>query len=469
MRCQVNWLPLQNRFLDSMKKIFALLNLFIVLSVQAQNADVRISALMGKSRWFDLAQELHVTPADSVNPLLHKMALAMTYHYFNQSDSACIVLGDLLNNHQEELGANTLNMAVLLGMNLARTDHYAEAAGLIQNLCDQQKALGTDSTQIEILLTLVQQYHALANNAPICQPLHQADTYRIPMKTYNTMHTVDDKTNEGHFITMDGRINGLESSLVFDTGAGVNTMSSSQARDYGLRLLDTTIPLAGIGIQHGQYAIADTLQIGGMAWANVPFLVVDFQTGNTKADSIGALLPPVIGLPIMLRMKEVQLDFEHRMFIIPATPSLRPFNESNLLRTDSEGLRFATTDKDGHPLYFHFDTGGYNTTLLPHWYEQHKDEVQTVGIPDSLRVAGVGAVQMTRSYLLPHKEFRLGNATTVLDSVIVNTGVDLHSTELKKEQFLEGEEDGTLGLNLLERFKLVIFNLKEMYLEAIPY
>ena len=224
MRCQVNWLPLQNRFLDSMKKIFALLNLFIVLSVQAQNADVRISALMGKSRWFDLAQELHVTPADSVNPLLHKMALAMTYHYFNQSDSACIVLGDLLNNHQEELGANTLNMAVLLGMNLARTDHYAEAAGLIQNLCDQLKALGTDSTQIEILLTLVQQYHALANNAPICQPLHQADTYRIPMKTYNTMHTVDDKTNEGHFITMDGRINGLESSLVFDTGAGVNTV-----------------------------------------------------------------------------------------------------------------------------------------------------------------------------------------------------------------------------------------------------
>ncbi len=452
-----------------MKKILVLFSLLITLSVQAQNADERIGTLMGEGRWFDLAQELNVTPADSVNPLLRKMALAMTYHYFNQSDSACVVLNDLLNNHQEELGGNTLSMAVLLGMNLARTDRYAEAAGLIQNLCDQLKVQGADSTQTEGLFSLAQQYHALANNAPICQPLHRSDTYRIPMKTHNTMHAVADKTNEGHFITMNGRINGLESTLVFDTGAGANTISSRQARDCGLRLLDSTTPLAGIGLQQGKYAIADTLQIGGMTWINVPFLIVDIQTGNAKADSLGTLLPPVIGLPVMLRMKEVQLDFEHQMFIIPAEPSHCPFSASNLLRTDSEGLRFATTDEDRHPLYLHFDTGGYHTTLSPHWYEQHKDEVQATGTPDSLRVAGVGAVQMTRSYLLPHQEFRLGNATAVLDSVIVNTGVDLHSDGLKKEHFLEGEEDGVLGLNLLERFKLVIFNLKEMYLAAIPY
>lgn len=45
----------------------------------------------------------------------------MTYHYFNQPDSACIMSGDLLNNHQKELGGNTLNMAILLGMNPARS------------------------------------------------------------------------------------------------------------------------------------------------------------------------------------------------------------------------------------------------------------------------------------------------------------------------------------------------------------
>ncbi len=452
-----------------MKKILALLSVLIALSVQAQNADGRIRILMGEGRWFDLAHELKATPTDSVSPLIHKMALAMTYHYFNQPDSAYIVLSDLLNNHQEELGDNTLNMTVLLGINLARTDHYAEAAALMQDLCNQLKTQGADSTQVGGLLILAQQYHAFANNMPICQPLHQPDTYRIPMKTHDMMHAVGDKTNTGHFITMDGRINGLGSALVFDTGAGVNVISSKQARDYGLRLLDATVPMAGVGMQQGRYAMADTLHIGDMTWANVPFLVVDIQTGNSKVDSVGTLLPPVIGLPIMLRMKEIQLDFEHQTFIIPATPSPLPFNASNLLRTDSESLRFTTTDKDRQPLYFHFDTGGYNTTLLPHWYGRHKDEVQAIGTPDSLRVAGVGAVQTTRSYRLPHKEFSLGNGTTVLDSVTVNTGIDLHSEELKKEHFLEGDEDGTLGLDLLERFKLVILNLKDMYLEAIPY
>lgn len=249
------------------------------------------------------------------------------------------------------------------------------------------------------------------------------------------MHKTGGKTDKGHFITMDGRINGEGSTLVFDTGAGFNIISSRQASDYGLRMLDTTYPMIGIGgDQQGQFAMADTLHIGGMAWANVPFLIIDLQTGNTKADSLGTLLPPVIGQPIMRCMKEIQLDFEHQMFIVPAVPTPRPFKESNLLRNDTETLHFATTDKDGQSLYFLLDTGGYYTTLTPHWYEQHKDEVQAIGTPDSLGIAGIGGIKKTRAYRLPHKEFRIGNGTAVLDSVIVDTGIYLHSYGVKTKR-----------------------------------
>lgn len=219
-----------------MKRILTILCLLATLTAQAQNADERIGTLISGSRWFDLARELKVTPADSVNPMLHKMATALTHHYFNRPDSACIVLEDLLNNYPEALGDNTLSMAMLMGVNLARTDRYAEAAGLIQDICSQLAAQGVDST----------------------------------------------------------------------------------------------------------------------------------QSGNAEADSIVTALPPVIGMPVMLRMQEVQLDFEHRQFIIPATPSPNPLSESNLLRTDGDNLRIATTDEDGQPLLLHFDTGGYSTTLLPY-------------------------------------------------------------------------------------------------------
>lgn len=85
-----------------------------------------------------------------------------------------------------------------------------------------------------------------------------------------------------------------------------------------------------------------------------------------------------------------------------------------------------------------------------------------------VRQAGIGGVSITRSYILPQKKFRIGSGTAVLDSVGVNTGIDLHTGQLDKAAFSNGQEDGFLGLNLLEKFSKVIINLKNMYLETIP-
>ena len=81
-----------------------LLSTAAMLASQAQNADGRIGTCMNEGRWFDLAHELNVTPADSVNPILYKMAVAMTHHYFNRPDSACTVLGDLRSAEQSSGG-----------------------------------------------------------------------------------------------------------------------------------------------------------------------------------------------------------------------------------------------------------------------------------------------------------------------------------------------------------------------------
>lgn len=381
-----------------MRKILVLSCLFASLNVQAQHADARISQLMNESRWFDLAQELKTTPADSVTPWVRQMGVAMTHYFFNRPDSACMVLTDLLGKHQQELGDHTLNMVVLLAVNLGRTEQYADAAGLIRNLCDQLGALGMDSTQ----------------TAP----------YRM------------------------------------------------MARQYGLRRLGMDVTVGGIGgMKQGYYAMADTLRIGGMAWINVPFYVVDLQTGHAEADRLGKdlQLPPVIGLPILLRMQEIQLDFARREFVIPAVPTPSPLRESNMIRTDSECLQVKVADETGTSLYFHFDTGSYYTNMQPAWYGRHWKEVEAVGIPDSLRQAGIGGVSITRSYILPQKKFRIGSGTAVLDSVGVNTGIDLHTGQLDKAAFSNGQEDGFLGLNLLEKFSKVIINLKDMYLETIPY
>ncbi len=86
------------------KKICTIFCLLVSLSIQAQNVDVRVGQLVNESNWFGLEQTLKTTPADSISPFLRQLATAMTHHYFNRPDSACTVLADLLNNHQQELG-----------------------------------------------------------------------------------------------------------------------------------------------------------------------------------------------------------------------------------------------------------------------------------------------------------------------------------------------------------------------------
>lgn len=447
-----------------LKKICTIFCLFVSLSIQAQNVDVRIGQLINESNWFELEHELKATPANSISPFLRQLATAMTHHYFNRPDSACTVLSDLLTNHQQELGEQTMNMVILYSVNLARIGHYNDAAELLQNLYDQLTAMGTDSTLTEPYKAQAQQYRALATCGPLYQPLHESAEYRIPM-------VIDDK-DEQRSIEMDGSINGKEGRFLFDTGAGGNLITPKLAEEYGLRPLDTEITVAGVGgLKEGGYAIADTLRIGGMTWVNVPFAVIDTQTGHEEADKFNEKyqLPPVIGLPVMFCMQEIQLDFAHRELVVPATPTPNLQGKSNLMRTDTEGLQLKTTDETGNHVYFHFDTGCYYTYMQPTWYNRHKKEVNSAGVPDSLRMAGIGGVSITRTYKLPHMKIRIGNGIAMIDSVNVNTGIDLHTGQLKTTSFSDGAEDGVLGLNALENFSKVIINLKDMYMEAIPY
>ncbi len=489
------------------KKLFAIFSLFVSMSMQAQNVDERIASLINQSNWFELEQALKETPANSISPFLRQLATAMTHHYFNRPDSACVVLSDLLGNHQQELGDHTMNMVILLSTNLARTGHYNDAAGLLQSLYDQLTALGTDSTLTVAYRDQAQQYRALAACGTLYRPLHKSDEYRIPM-------VIDDKGGQ-HSNEMDGSINGREERFLFDTGAGGNLITPELAKKYGLRSLDADITVGGVGgLKQGDYAIADTLRIGGMAWVNVPFAVIDTRTGHDEADKFSEKfqlppviglpvmfcmqeiqldfehreliiptiqtsspwgksnllsekfqLPPVIGLPVMFCMQEIQLDFEHRELIIPTIQTSSPWGKSNLLRTDTEGLQLKTTIDTGHPVYLHFDTGSYYTYMQPAWYNRHQKEVNSAGVPDSLRMAGIGGVSITRTYRLPQMKFHIGNGTATIDSVKVNTGIDLHTGQMKSHD----TEDGVLGLNALEKFSKVIINLKDMYMEAIPY
>lgn len=448
-----------------MKKLLLALCLATVQTVSAQTADQHIGTLINESNWFELKRTMDETPRDSVSPLLYQMGTALTAHYFNRPDSACAAIGILLNEYQPELGPqNAVNMATLLATDLTRSNRYQEAAALMQSLAGQLQAQGVDTATTTPILQAADLYTAYARESPLCRPLHPAGEYHLPFTFNDDMHQGYKK--QGHFLMLDARINGTNEPVVFDTGAGMNIISSSQAEACGLRQTEITIDMQGIGRQQGRIAMADTLRIGPMAWQNVPFLIVDTRTGDAEADSVGGMLQPVIGLPIMLSMKEVQFDFEHRELVIPATPTPNPLNSSNLLRTDSEGLRVESRDDEGHPMYMHLDTGSYGSDLTARWYAAHRTQVEAQGQPDSLRMAGIGGVSRQKTYRLPSVTYRIGQGEATIENVHVSTGLDLRTGQPVGEMFGIEDIDGIIGLGLLEQFRRVTLNLEEMYINA---
>lgn len=434
----------------------------------AQNINERIGTLINESRWFELQRDLQTPACDSLAPLLKLMGKAMVKHYFNRPEAACQSLEAVLAKHQQELdGSNVLNLAYLLGVNLSRLGKYEEATTLVQSLADQLKAQHADSLYIAGFQKVADTYKVYADVGNICRPLHPEGEYTLPFHSDNKLHGIN-----GSFIALDGHLNRTQKSMIFDTGAGMNIISSKDATECGLRRLDTYIDMQGIGLQRGQMAIADTLSIGDLKWQNVPFLIVDILTGNAEADKvISKGLAPVIGLPILLQMKEIRLDFAKQELTIPALPTSNRLGYSNLMRKDSEGLRIEARDRQDNPVYFHFDTGSSASMLSAKWFKHHKEFVLKTGQADSLRMGGVGGVIIERCYRLPEFQLQIGSGKVSMDSVKVSTGIDLHSGQsiAGKSAFNDPEEDGTIGLNLLSQFHRVIINLQEMYIEAIPY
>lgn len=451
--------------------ILALSAMLLPVVACAQGCNERIGELMNGSRWFELEREMrNVAVRDSLDPMLCGMAESLTDHYFNRPDSACVSLGRLLEDYGLEMGDNNkLSMVVLLGMNMARTGHYGEAADYLQSLADHLAANGVDSTETAGYHTLVNQYREFAAIGNILKPLHKAGEYRVPITIDDDMHKAAKNGRDAHFAAISGSINGIAGNFVFDTGAGVNVISGRDTKKYGLRRLNCTIDMLGVGgLQKGVYAIADTLRLGGMVWQNVPFLVVDIATGDAVADSIGAMLEPVIGLPVMLSMGEVQMDFKNKEFVVPVKPSDNPLGRCNMMRTDSEGLCVRIADEGGGPLYMHFDTGGYYTSMFGTWYDKHSAEVEAAGTPDSIRRAGVGGVSVTFGYRVPRMKFMLGNEWVELDSVQVSTGIDKRTGKKETAGFSAGSsQDGVIGLDMLECFDRVIINFKDMFMVGI--
>ena len=433
-----------------MKRIYnILICLFILLPISAQtDANQRIAECLNTSDWFELRRVYAQADKQALSPLLKVFAESMIATQFNQPERACVSIRELINNHGGEIGAGNISgMGFILAANEAKLGRYADAAQTLGNIIQALKQ-HTDSTTLVMLQQYERQYHILAKYEGINSITSTPADYHLPFR----LDSIGKESKHAINITIPAEVNKKPQDIIFDSGSGVNIVSTKAAERLGLDIHDAQTEVTGFGKQNGKFAIASTINIGNLTLKNVPFYVIDISSGVDSIDVYLRHLDMILGIDFIYTMKELQIDFEKKEILIPQQPSILQEGETSNLTGGISEMFFVEGKGNGERLLYVLDTGADTSSLGKKFFLRNKEHITTQCKADTLRSAGAGGILIEQAYRLP--DFRLetnGTSYTFPEIMVETQG---RTADLREADF---------GMDYFLQFKQVIFNTKDMF------
>lgn len=355
---------------------------------------------------------------------------------FGKRELSNLAIDKILEKHQDEL-PDTLIMELLQtkARNSMLLGHYGEALNATQILL-QRDSLLTDEEKAdhendriiysELRNTPLQAISLKATRLPITKDI--AGLSRIPVV-----------------------INSMDEDAVFDTGANISVITDSLAASCGMAVMDKSFKVAALSGQQvdAHIAIADSLRMGNTLLTNVVFMV--FPKASLSFPQANYEIGAIIGYPVINALKEVQL-IKNTALYIPENVTEHP--SSNL------ALDFLTPIvevlQDGRSLPFTFDTGASSTQLYAGYYQLHKEEINTSGVPDTVMLGGAGGAQALPIYKVPFAG-NIGEHTFRVDTADVYYNSEMGSHE---------GVFGNLGQDVLQQYDTLTLNFDQMFLRV---
>lgn len=433
-----------------MKKLSLIITILLSCFVaRAQSVDERIATAMNTSDFFGLHDVYCSTPKDSINPFLEVFSRCLIGNRFNRPDISIPAFDELLKTQSEMLDLNLLlQSSVMYSMDLSRTGKNEEAYNLISAVLSSAYQM-VDSLSLKPYADMAAQYKSLTGYSPY-QISVTGDRGIIP---FDTIPVGKPDSRQYLMQITDARINGCPAKITFDTGAGVNVITDSLARAYGLVFLDADVAATGVASSAGRYAIAKELVLGNMTVNDVPFYVIDIRSYNEKADKYIDVLEFIVGSELMLQLKDVTLDFSAKEIQVPAVPPVPSDRRPNICFSSENNL-VARSSVNGQHQMMKLDSGdaGFGR-LNKDFFEANKEYLTTRCESDTVNMAGVGGVWSVLCYQLPDATLTLGGNSVTVPMFDVQT-----------EQHGNYMEEDNLGVKSMMLFRRVRFNLVDMIL-----
>lgn len=433
-----------------MKNLFFLLAIALLsVSAKSQSVDDRIANAMNTSDYFRLYDTYYNAPKDSINPFLEVFSRCLIGNRLNYPNISIPAFEKLLKTQSKNLDLNLrLQSAVMYSMDLSRIGRNEEAYDVLSfTLSSAYQVI--DSTRLAPYADMAAQYKALTKYSPY-QISIDGERGIIP---FDTIRVGNNKIQQYLMQITDAQINGINSKITFDTGAGVNVINDSLAQAYGLEFLDANVAVMGVKSSAGRYAIAKELKMGNITVNDIPFYVIDIRSHHEKADKYTNVFELIVGSELMLQLKDITLDFDVKEIQVPKIAQKSSDVSPNMCFSSNMNL-LTKAEVNHQPILIKLDTGDADFGRLnKNYFEQNKEYLISYCQSDTINQAGVGGVWSVLCYKLPDTTLTIGGNSVKTPYINVQTERPNNGYYM---------EDNNLGLKSMMLFRKVRFNLVDM-------
>jgi predicted aspartyl protease len=358
---------------------------------------------------------------------------AIINNVFNKAEESNRDIDILLTDYSSTLNDTTLNKMYLKKLwNHINMYEYEQAANASDHIQKNYLKLN-DSTDIENLRNEIKIWNAIKNVPK--QEILKTDDATIPMTR--------DKMG---LLNIDVAFGDTVKNVLFDTGANFSVIIRSLAEELGYQIIEADFYVtASTGKKvKSDIAIADELNIGGILFKNVFFLVIDDE--SLSFPQIDYYINGIIGFPVIEAMDEIRINRENEIFV-PNTPVEYQYNNLAL-----NGLMpiIAVGYKDD-TLRLHFDTGAARTSLYPLFYNDYKDEIVNKYEKETFSSTGGGGTFEFEGYVINNVTINVADTAAKLDSL------ELHIDNIGGK---ESNFHGNFGQDYIKQFDEMIMSFK---------
>jgi predicted aspartyl protease len=230
----------------------------------------------------------------------------------------------------------------------------------------------------------------------------------------------------------------LTQDAIVDTGAAFSTVTASTAERLGIRAIEgrVSVGAAAVDALESGLGIADTLEIGGVRFSNVVFIILPDEALSFAGGQY--TIEMILGMPVLMRLE--RLDFEHGETggTLCFEPSAGPgAGESNLYLQGLAPIVLAQAEGADSPLHLLLDTGAQTTNLSLSALE-HLPGLAASGEAGEAVLGGAGGMGSdAQAVRLPALTLIIGARRITLEDVMALS------------QGTAGRRDGILGQDVL--------------------